>query len=198
VATVKKANVPPTHPTVWVGLGLAVVGLLLAMYAYTGARVYDIAFAFIAIAGASIALVGILAAAWGRSIMSARAARARRATFSQDALAIAKPVEASEAMAETMGSETMPTVAAPSSKKRFSFSVPKRMKKEEPRADPAALFAFKRRPAAPPPAGEELVTLVEKPVKATLKCPQCSGTFSVEGVRPFEARCPACGFASTV
>jgi len=213
VATVKKANVPPTHPTVYVGLALAAIGLLLAMYAYTGSRVYDIMFAFIAIGGGVISLAGIMTAAWGRSIMAARASRSRRTAMSVDALALGKPVPVEEAR----GSESMPTIAAPSEKKRFSFSMPKRAKKEAPNADPAALFAFKRRAdAAPAPAAptarddprnpEVSAALAESPIgpepeavlKISLKCPQCGTQFSAEGVRPFEARCSACGFAATV
>lgn len=222
MATVKKANVPPTHPTVWIGLALAVVGLLLATFAYTGARVYDILFAFIALLGAFLALAGILVAAWGRSIMAARASRSRRAGISQDALALARPVGAGEAMAEMVGSEDVPTVAASKDKKRFAFGVPKRKEKEarEREKAPRAVFAFQRRePAREPeramvePAGsphaaddprnpEVSVRLAPEtpapPVRVTLRCPQCSTTFSAEGVRPFSASCGACGFSATV
>ncbi|HUR69001.1 MAG TPA: hypothetical protein VM370_07115 [Candidatus Thermoplasmatota archaeon] len=207
MATVKSANVPPTHPSVWAGLALAAVGLLVAIFAYTGTRVYDIAFAFAAMAGALLALAGILVAAWGRSIMASRASRSRRTLMTQDALALAKPVA-------VRGSEELPTVAEPSEKKRFSFSMPKRARKEERPADTAALFAFKRK-AAPEPAraaddprhpdvaarlAEEpsIAAQAPKPVRATLKCPQCGNTFTAEGVRPFTASCQQCGFASTV
>lgn len=159
MATVKKANVPPTHPTVWVGLGLAVLGLLVATYAYTGSRVYDVLFAFVAILGALLALGGILTAAWGRSIMAARASRSRRATFKDDALALAKPVTVTEAIAQP-ASEDAPTIAAPREKKRFAFPMPKRSPKgertEKPgkadKGSPAGVFAFKRREAASEPA----------------------------------------------
>lgn len=219
MATVKKANVPPTHPTVYVGLALAVMGLLVAMYAYTGTRVYDIVFAFIALAGALLALAGILVAAWGRSIMAARASRSRRAVIREDALSLAKPVAASDAPAS---SETLPTIATPPEKKRFSFPIPKRAKKEDKReGSPGAVFAFKRRePAAAPaesarappaaddprspgfaaalPAETASVSLVDRPTRATLRCPQCGNQFVAEGVRPFSATCPTCGFASTI
>lgn len=218
MATVKKANVPPTHPTVYAGLALASVGLLVAIWAYTGTRVYEIMYAIVAGIGGVLALAGILVAAWGRSVMAARSSRSRRALMTQDALAVGKPVSVTQAATEAMGSETMPTVAAPSEKKRFSFSIPKRAKKEEKPAEAGALFAFKRKQpdAAPPERAPDdprhpIVTerLAEErapapsadapaPVRATLKCPQCGHTFSVEGVRPFEARCPSCGFASTV
>lgn len=211
MATVKKSNVPPTHPTVWVGLGLAAIGLLIAIYAYTGSRVYDVTFAIIAALGGLIALVGILVAAWGRSVMASRAQRSRRATFTQDALAIAKP----SALAEEVGSETMPTIAAPSEKKRFSFSVPKRAPKKEKANGTEGVFAFRRKDAPQPqraaddprdpafsptpmPAAPEPTPLEVGPVRATLKCPQCAQTFTAEGVRPFEARCTSCGFASSV
>lgn len=187
MATVKRANVPATHPTVYVGLALAVVGLLLAMYAYTGARVYDIAFAFIAMAGGVLSLLGIMVAAWGRSIMASRASRARRGTFSRDAFSIAR------------AEETPPTIAAPSGK-----------------AQPAgALFAFRRKPPATrepaaddprnpdvaarlDPPQESVSVVVAEPVRATLRCPQCANEFTAEGVRPFQATCGRCGFAATV
>lgn len=218
MATVKRGNVPPTHPTVWIGLALASVGLLLAIYAYTGARVYDIRFAFIALAGAFLALLGILTAAWGRSIMSSRASRARRAAFSSDAMSMSRPTE------EAPTSDDAPTVAAPATRKRFAFSLGKRDKKEEARSArepiPAGVFAFRRRDPAPAPspaepapeparepegavpdihAEEPLVTLAPAdPVRVTLRCPQCSATFSAEGVRPFAASCTSCGFSATV
>lgn len=219
MATVKKANVPPTHPTVWVGLALAVVGLLLATYAYTGARVYSIAFAFVALSGALLALAGILVAAWGRSVMASRASRARRATFQADAMSIAKPVSAAQAIAE-VSSEQAPTVAASAEKKRFSFAMPKLPRRErapkeqksatpageEKSAIPSGAFRFRRREetpepeAEPRPQPEPLVTLAPRPepVRVTLRCPQCSTTFSAEGARPFEAVCGNCGFAATV
>lgn len=218
MATVKKANVPPTHPTVYAGLALASVGLLVAIWAYTGTRVYEIVYAVVAAIGGVLALAGILVAAWGRSIMAARSSRSRRATIAQDALAVGKPASITQAATESLGSETMPTVAAPSEKKRFSFPIPKRTKKEDKPVEAAALFAFKRKPVEAQPAerapddprhpvvAERLAeerpptpsAEAPAPVRATLKCPQCGHTFSAEGVRPFEARCSSCGFASTV
>lgn len=224
MATVKRANVAPTHPTVWVGLALAVVGLLFAVYAYTGARVYDVRFAIVAIVGALLALAGIFVAAWGRSLMAARASRARRAGISADALAMARP-PSDEAPAPS--SEDAPTVAAPPRERtRFAFSLPKRGRKEpaeeerRERAVPAGVFAFRRRepqPASEPVPeqtaaprlddGAPLVTLAPSPaqaqapaeaVRVTLRCPQCASTFQATGVRPFEAICGSCGFSATV
>lgn len=223
MATVKRGNVPPTHPTVWIGLALAALGLLLAVYAYTGSRVYDIAFAFIALVGAFLALAGILTAAWGRSIMASRASRSRRAAFSSDAMAMSRP-------AEQPTSEEVPTVASSAEKKRFTFSLGRRTKSEparEPEAIPAGVFAFRRREPAPArerepdvpevAADEPLVTTAASetsedqdapvrvviapsadPVRVTLRCPQCGTTFSAEGVRPFAASCTSCGFSATI
>lgn len=208
MATVKKANVPPTHPTVWVGLALAVVGLLLATFAYTGTRVYDIAFAFVALAGGLLALAGILAAAWGRSIMAARASRSRRGLIKEEALKL---------------EEELPTIATTREKKRFAFPLPKR--KEERTESASGVFAFKRRAPEPQPeptlarddprhpeaqleASPESIPVTvapapqpspeSEPVRVTLRCPQCSETFSAEGVRPFTATCGTCGFSATV
>ncbi|MFA5860578.1 MAG: hypothetical protein WDA16_02680 [Candidatus Thermoplasmatota archaeon] len=108
MATAKR-KAPPTHPTVWIGLGLAAVGLLVAMFAYSGTRVYDITYAIIAVVGAVVALAGILLAAWGRAVMSARAQRSRRAFTHEDSLTL------------TEGVGAPPTVAEPPSKKRFAF-----------------------------------------------------------------------------
>jgi len=217
MATVKRGNVPPTHPTVWIGLALAAIGLLLAVYAYTGSRVYEIAFAIVALVGAFLALVGIMTAAWGRSIMASRASRDRRAAFSSDAMSMSQQAE------DRPTSEELPTVAASAEKKRFAFSLGKRNKQDaarEPEAIPAGVFAFRRKEPAPRPApepvrapepepapvvpditaDEPLVTLAPPadPVRVTLRCPQCGTTFSAEGVRPFEARCTSCGFSATV
>lgn len=217
MAATKKASAPPTHPTVWVGLGLAVVGLLVAMYAYTGTRVYDIRFAVVAAVAAVLALAGILVAAWGRSIMASRAQRSRRGLIQQDAMKLAVETSAPEAMAEVVGSETVPTIAAPAEKRRFAFSMPKRQAPRE-RDHAALLGAFRRKqPASDDPRDPEVsatlapaevveVALVPAPEPArdperervTMRCPQCSTTFSAEGVRPFAATCSACGFSATV
>lgn len=198
MATVKKANVPPTHPSVYVGLVFATIGLLVAVYSYTGARVYEIRYAVIAAVGAFLALVGIFVASWGRSIMASRASRSRRTTMSRDAMAITAPE----------GSESAPTIAVPSEKKRFRFPRPARIEKETP-AQAGALFAFKRQPTAatraPDDPRDPIVAAriaaepaLAGPIRATLKCPQCSSMFVAEGTRPFEARCDKCGFTSTV
>lgn len=223
-----KAKAPPTHPTVWVGLALAVGGLLVATYAYTGARVYEVAFAFVALGGAIMALAGILVAAWGRSIMAARASRSRRAVFKDDALALGRPVPVTQAVTQP-SSEDAPTVAVSREKKRFSFPLPKRNKSsptsrtdERSGASGAGVFAFKRRqgstdPAqaqtaeAPPaqaqqaplpPIDAELDAIGDlgepRIVRVTLKCPSCATTFSAEGIRPFQASCTQCGFSATV
>lgn len=196
MATVKRTSVPPTHPTVWLGLGLAVIGLLMAVYSYTGARVYNVAFAIVALAGALLALVGILVAAWGRSIMSARASRARRMNFQQDALSLSRPTTASSASEEALTSEDVPTVAPSKEKKRFSFG--KRAEKRESEAPPAqGVFAFKRRAPEPQPEPKPKPE-PEQPVRVTLRCPQCASTFAAEGVRPFTAVCATCGFRADV
>lgn len=175
MATVKKANVPPTHPTVWIGLGLAVVGLVVATYAYTGARVYEIGFAFVALFGAILALAGILVAAWGRSIMAARASRSRRTAFKEDAMALATPVAVNEL--STPSSEDAPTVAVSREKKRFSFPMPKRGPKAEQKETAGgtsgaggSVFAFKRR--APSPEAEQSPPAEPATVEAALPVPE--------------------------
>ncbi|HVM44543.1 MAG TPA: hypothetical protein VM582_01310 [Candidatus Thermoplasmatota archaeon] len=222
MATVKRGNVPPTHPTVWIGLALATIGLLLAVFAYTGGRVYDITYAFVALGGAVLALAGILVSAWGRSILSARAGRSRRAAISADALAIGRPAAAGEPAPAF--SQDAPTIAAPREKKRFPFPRPRAKKAEAEPAIPAGVFAFRRReppaPAAPeaesttalppvpalapdePPVALDAAPAPREPsaerVRVTLRCPQCGTTFGAEGARPFEATCTSCGFSATV
>ncbi|HEX2022259.1 MAG TPA: hypothetical protein VHH36_06065 [Candidatus Thermoplasmatota archaeon] len=204
---------PATHPTVYVGLGLAVVGLLLATYAYTGSRVYDSAFALVALAGGVLALLGIMTAAWGRAVMGARAQRRARGRPAPEP------------------APGLPTVAAPegkSEKRRIPFPIPRRAKRETGEAKPASnLFSFRRR-SAPPPAPEEPappeavieapapepvpappaveVAVAEAPVAApapvlervTLRCPRCATTFTAEGARPFAATCPSCALVAEV
>lgn len=189
MAAAVKRQTPPTHPTVWVGLGLAAAGLLVSAYAYTGTRVYDITFAFIAVVGGLVALSGILTAAWGRAIMGARAQRTSRGF---PAKAPAKPAPANEPPA--------PTIAAPPGKKRTAIDLAgaaRRLlptkKPEKPKsngAGGASVFAF-RSPAvdAPPAAPLERVTV---------RCPECGTTFSGEGARPFTLTCPKCRFAAEV
>ena len=198
MAAAVKRQSPPTHPTVWAGLGLAAVGLLVAAYAYTGTRVYDITFAFVAVVGGLLALAGILTAAWGRAVMSARAQRSRRGLLKEDAATAAREARAEE--------ERPPTVAAPASKRSFDFAgaarrlLPRPAPREEKAADRKALFAF-RSPAAPAPAPapEPAAAAPAAEVKRVkVRCPQCSTQFAGEGVRPFTLTCPSCGFAAEV
>lgn len=218
MAATRRAQ-PATHPTVYVGLALATVGLFLALYAYTGTRIYDVRFAFMALLGALLALAGIMTAAWGRAILSSRATRARRATIHDDAI-----------KAETDLAQTPPTVAAPAEKKRLDLRKWARRAKPAPageeEAKPAAkgAFAFKRRAATPPPpappeeraaapvdgavatadappseapAAAAPVVDAEPPAieRLTVKCPRCSTQFVAEGVRPIPIQCPSCGLA---
>ena len=220
MATTRKAAQPATHVSVWVGLGLSIVGLLIAMYAYSGTRVYDITFAYVAMAGGVVALGGILVSAWGRAIMAARAQRMRRQTLQHDALKLTEM-----GIAEA---RPPPTVAEPPQKKRFAFALPGRKAKgEAPAVEGGAssgtLFAFRSRSAPPPapepepvavearaleiPAIEGLVVDAPLPMEAaapavaervTLRCPSCGSQFSAEGVRPLAVTCPSCGFSATV
>lgn len=193
MATATKRQSPPTHPTVWAGLGLAAVGLLLAAYAYTGTRIYDITFAFVAVAGGLLALAGILTAAWGRAVMSARAQRSRRGLIHDDAVKAARAAHVAE--------EEPPTVAAPKEKRAFDLAraakrlVPRLPQREKP--DPKAVFAFRSPPPAEPaPAAPP--TPAGVPERVTLRCPQCDAKFTTVGVRPLTATCPSCGFAAQV
>lgn len=206
-APTKRAQ-PPTHPTVYVGLALAAIGLMLALYAYTGTRIYDIRFVFVAVGGAVLALGGILLSAWGRAIMAARAQRSRRALIHDDALKAAQE-----------GLVPPPTVAEPPSKKRFDFKLGARKPKapkEETAEKPAGkgAFAFKRRaapPPPPPPAEEAPVVAVAAEAhpaaapaaepaleRVTVRCPRCSTEFSAEGVRPIPIACPSCGLSGSL
>jgi hypothetical protein len=186
MATATRRQTPPTHPTVWVGLGMATVGLLVALYSYTGSRTYDVTFAFVALVGGIIATGGILTAAWGRAVMTARASRSRRVVIKEDALKLTEE-----------DGEQPPTVAEPASKRRLNLTAA------------ASMFRFSRRPntaapaqpeAAGSPALEAALTALEAPPleRVTLKCPQCATQFASEGVRPFVATCPSCGFSADV
>ena len=191
MAAAVKRQAPPTHPTVWVGLGLAAVGLLVAAYAYTGTRVYDITFAFVAALGGVLALGGILTAAWGRAVMAARAQRSKRGLLRDDAVKAAHDAHVAE-------EAPPPTVAAPASKKSFDFAsaarrlIPKPAPAKE-KPDRKALFAF-RSPAAPAPVPAPAA----EPERVKVRCPQCATQFAAEGVRPFTMTCPSCGFSAEV
>lgn len=183
MANVPKRQQPATHPTVWIGLAFASVGLMLAVYSYTGTRIYDVRFALVAFSGGFLALVGILLSAWGRSIMAARAQRARRAGVAPDR---SVPVE---------GASPPPTVAAPREKRRFSFGL--KAKKEAEPAKPAAVFAFRRRE---PAAAVAVEAPREEPARErfTLKCPACAHEFTAEGVRPLSVSCPSCAHSGVI
>lgn len=210
---------PATHPTVYVGLALALAGLLVAMYAYTGTRIYDLTYAYIALGGGVLALLGILTSAWGRAVMASRAQRARRGF---DA-----PRPSSD--------EAPPTVAVPRAKRTLKLPpMPRFGRKAEapqPAAD-ASMFSFRRRSAPPPsppaepspaaaalPAQQVEVETVpaapqtppeEAPIEVapmpaggaveriTMRCPRCANEFTAEGVRPIAVSCPSCGLAGTV
>lgn len=206
MAATRRAQ-PATHPTVYVGLALATVGLFLALYAYTGTRIYEIQFALVALLGALLALAGIMTAAWGRAIMSSRATRARRTVMHDEAV-----------KAESDLAEAPPTVATPKEKKRLDLRKWARKAKpaeasgsDKPAAQGA--FAFKRRAQAPPPtppeetaapaSAPETAAAVDTPAEAdapaierlTVKCPRCATQFVAEGVRPIPIQCPSCGLA---
>lgn len=195
LGTTVKRQAPPTHPTVWIGLGLAGVGLLVAAYAYTGTRVYDITFALVAILGGLLALGGILTAAWGRAVMSARAQRSRRGLISDDARKAAR-------VAHVAVEEQPPTIAAPAAKREFRFAqAAKRLlpKPGAPRAKKAeggaSVFAFRSTAPLPSPSPSPSSVAIER---LTLKCPECATEFTSEGVRPFTASCPNCDFAAEI
>lgn len=204
-----RRKAPGTHPTVWAGLVLSIVGLLLAMYAYTGTRIYDLVFAFVAIGGGALALIGILVAAWGRAVMTARAQRARRGLAAKPG-AREVPVDAAEPQ------EAPPTVAAPA-QKRSALRMPALPKlgrrKDAAPTNTAQLFQFRRRSPAkaqdapavvevtadvPPAPAAPDATADGEPVRITMKCPQCGTEFSAEGVQPLTVACPACGLSGTV
>lgn len=215
MAQTKRAQ-PATHASVYVGLALAAAGLLLAIYAYTGTRIYDVRFATVALGGALLAVAGIFVSAWGRAIMASRAQRSRRALIHDDAL------KANDAVAPP------PTVAAPPSKRSFDFAKGARKllqrkdkpaDAERPLASGKGAFAFKRRAETPPPPApaEEPAppprpaaqAPVEPPApeaapaepaleRVTIRCPRCATESTFEGVRPFPISCPSCGLAGTV
>jgi len=60
---------PPGPPRlhVWVGLVVATVGLVVATYAYTGNRAYEIIYVPVAVLGFLLVLVGSLEAGWGQA-----------------------------------------------------------------------------------------------------------------------------------
>jgi hypothetical protein len=58
---------------VWAGLGITALGLVLAAYAVTGDRIYDLTWAPIFVLGAAVALAGAGVAAWGRTGARTRA-----------------------------------------------------------------------------------------------------------------------------
>lgn len=179
MATPTKRRVSePTHPSVWAGLVLATVGFLIAIYAYTGPRVYDIVYFFVAIVGALLALAGIFAAAWGRALGASRRKRVEKAAkFGAPA-------------------NEPPTVAAPKEKRALlSRLLPKGAPKEAAPAKP--VFAFKRRGAsAGGDASGAAVATGGALERLTVACPRCETQFSAEGVRPFTAACPRCAFSA--
>lgn len=198
MAQTKRRVSEPTHPTVWAGLGLAIAGLLVSVYAYTGARVYDIAFFFVAIGGGVLALAGILAAAWGRALGSSRRKRAEKAVrFGAPATAEAGPERPAEKPAP-------PTVAAPAEKRSILARLVPKGAPKEPAAPAKPVFAFKRRgaPVAEAGNGSAAVAVQASPVpvleRLTIACPECGETFSAEGIRPFNASCPKCSFSAEV
>lgn len=185
MAPPKRRVSTPTHPTVWVGLALASVGLLVALYAYTGDRIYDVAFFFVALAGGFLALTGILVAAWGRAIGSARMRSPRKA----------QGAAKDDAKQPEVEKPTPPTVAAPRSKRAFAFQWPKR-KAPADGAPPKPVFAFRR--SSPADATATMTAATALGERLQLECPQCQTQFTAEGVRPIATQCPECGLKGEV
>lgn len=221
--TPRRARAAPTHVSVYIGLIFAIAGLLLAMYAYTGTRIYEKTFAYIALGGGALALIGILVAAWGRAVMAARAQRARRGFAPQREEAREEPREV-----QVRVEESPPTVAEPAQKKRtLALGLPKLGRgKDAARAEPAdeaapertradaGLFAFKRRgreareakaqqavvvAEAAPVEPEVVASAPAAPalVRVTVRCPGCATEFTSEGTPPVAITCPSCGLSGT-
>jgi len=239
MATVKRNNVAPTHLSVWAGLALASLGLIVALISYTGPRVYDLRFAFVALAGGILALGGILTAAWGRSIMASRAQRARRGLTTTSRSQGASSSDTTERTSAAMA-RPPPTVAVQEEKpkpkaQKGVFAFGRGGKKAAPQQTaPGGLFAFKRSEEPSDAPASSAATSAAHPndspsvtsppadasdaadaahgsagsagsagsdaaiTRITLGCPDCAHQFTAEGTRPFEAKCPKCGFAATV
>lgn len=220
----RKRTQPSTHPSVFVGLLMAIGGLLLAMYAYTGTRIYDRTFAYVAIGGGILALSGILVSAWGRAIMASRAQRARRVAVrenaqQQDQKLEEKPARRGFSLGRKRAAEARapPTIAAPADKKRALMpTLPKlgrrgKAKPENGANGAPSFFAFKRKNEGASSSGGASSSVVteEQPadtdptadgaiVRITLRCPECNEQFTAEGVQPLTVTCPACSFSGTV
>lgn len=211
MAQTKRRVSEPTHPSVWVGLVLAAAGLLVALYAYTGPRVYDITFFFVAIVGGVLAFAGILVSAWGRALGASRRARAAKAAkfgAPEPTAAGSSPVEARAAKARATGAlassapvEQPPTVAAPAGKRGLLSRFGARGGEKEEKADAKPVFAFRRKGGAPEGGGAVAAMAVPaEPAleRLTVRCPRCTTQFDAEGVRPFTATCPSCAFSAQV
>lgn len=209
-----KRRSEPTHPTVWVGLAFALAGLVVALYAYTGPRVYDIIYFFVAILGGVLSLGGILTAAWGRAIGQARRQRSRRLAVAAGGSSVVRTGTDDSRTGDDGRASSPPTVAAPPEKKgllaRLKPSGGKGGEKGAAEASdkPKPVFAFKRRAAAsgeagaaenaPAEAGSGDADAGPRKERVTLQCPECATTFSQEGTRPFRVACPNCAFSADV
>jgi predicted RNA-binding Zn-ribbon protein involved in translation (DUF1610 family) len=211
MAETKRRVSEPTHPSVWAGLVLAVAGLLVALYAYTGPRVYDIVYFFAALAGGLLALGGILAAAWGRALGASRRKRAEKAArFGAPAPAGAATAASSRAArGDGRAADAPPTVAAPADKRTILARLIPKGAPKEPEAPPKPVFAFRRRgagagPGAAAPAATAAAAVSVEPAKVPVRerlsmaCPNCGEQFAAEGVRSFTATCPKCAFSAEV
>lgn len=155
------------------GFAAATVGLLLAAYAYTPPRVYDIAFLGVAALGFLLMFGGIVAAGWARASAGRKRARRRSPTPRSSTLvgagATRVPVEATPKDAPAAPE---PQVAATSGRGRSGLA-----------------FLARRRGGRDAEAAPKM--------RHHVRCPRCDRQFSVDGALPLPVSC-ACGHSGTL
>lgn len=212
-------NLPGSAKThLWTGLLLALGGVLVGGYAYTGDRIYELTFLPVALFGLILVLGGSALAGYGQANRPRMGGRPSQdedegPTFRervQERFAALLPGD--EDTDRQVGSEADDSSTPPSSDAETSQTAededegPSVIERVTTGAS-SLLAAVKpdteadegnHRAEDPEPSGPATEPDEPDPVEADLECPKCRTSFTASGQSPFEAECPNCGYADLV
>ena len=157
----------------WGGVAVSFAGFLVAAFAFTDPRIYDVRYFPVMIGGVVLMFGGMLVAGYARA-MGPRGLAGKQTT--------ARPRRA----------------RAPASRGTIAPSAP-----FAPTAASVKDKALAVAPAVPPAPAPAATAVASAPVpkaleRLHLKCPQCKNAFSAEGTRPFRAECPNCHYSAEI
>lgn len=222
-------NLPGSAKThLWGGLAVALVGVLVGGYAYTGDRIYRLAFLPLALVGLVLVLGGSALAGYGqanRPRMGGRPSQDEddgptfrervQETFAgllgddaeeDDEETADDPAEHDADASSTPATDEQPPETDEAGADEEDQDDQDDSLVEQARVGAASLMAALTPQNEDEQGGREAADATEtadpveepEPVEADLECPKCRRTFTATGQPPFEAECPNCQYADLV